>query len=134
MKENSNLILVPLQRYENLIVLETRVNAIVERIMHDESFDKEDMLWLLDTEVSVELAYEMRNKTDENVYERRGKRMTVYEFCECYVKSFEKMRIWSYDKESTVFIGCFLEAMKCEYADCIIRSFGIEKGTIVINI
>lgn len=57
-----NVVVIPLTRYEELIRKETRINVIVERIMHSDFFNKEDMLWLLDTELSIDLAQELHKK------------------------------------------------------------------------
>lgn len=58
-------LMVPLDRYEELIALETRVKVTVERLSHNEFFDKEDILWVLDTELSVELAQELHKKKEK---------------------------------------------------------------------
>lgn len=60
---DSNVVVIPLQRYEELIQKETRLNVVVERLMHCDFFGKEDILWVLDTELSVELAYELHEKS-----------------------------------------------------------------------
>lgn len=58
-------LMVPLDRYEKLISLETRVNVVVERLMHDRVLNDEDILWILDTELSVELAQELYEKREK---------------------------------------------------------------------
>lgn len=60
-----NVVAIPLTRYEELIRKETRINVIVERIMHSDFFNKEDMLWLLDTELSIEFAQELHKKEEK---------------------------------------------------------------------
>ena len=42
-----------LERFIQLMELETRVNILVERIDHDEYMNVEDLLWALGTENSV---------------------------------------------------------------------------------
>lgn len=59
-----NVVVVPLKRYEELIRTEERVSVAVERLMHSDFFSKEDMLWILGTELSVELASEMHDETE----------------------------------------------------------------------
>lgn len=67
--ENSNTVTIamPLQRYEQLLDLETRVNVVVERIAHERYLSIEDLLWILGTKLSVELAQELRAKMDEEL-------------------------------------------------------------------
>lgn len=60
---DTSIVIVPMKRYEELLNLETRVKVVVERILHNEFLNKEDILWLLDTEVSVELAQELHEKS-----------------------------------------------------------------------
>lgn len=55
------IVLIPLSRYDELIRTETRVNVLVERLWHQPYMSKEDILFILDTELSVELAEEARN-------------------------------------------------------------------------
>ena len=50
-----------LERFMQLMELETRVNILVERIDHDEYMNVEDLLWALDTENAVEIAQKMRD-------------------------------------------------------------------------
>lgn len=57
---NSSVVVIPLERYEELVKTETRVNVVVERIIHGKSLNKEDILWILDTDLSVELADAMQ--------------------------------------------------------------------------
>lgn len=54
------IVLIPLSRYDELIRTETRVNVLVERLWHQAYMSKEDILFILDTELSVELAEEER--------------------------------------------------------------------------
>lgn len=67
--QDSN-VLVPIPRYEELLGTETRVKVVVERIMHDDTLNKEDILWILDTEVSTELAQELceKRKREREMY------------------------------------------------------------------
>lgn len=59
---DSSVVVIPLQRYDELLKAETRINVIVERLTHNEFLSNEDILWLLDTELSVELAQELHEK------------------------------------------------------------------------
>lgn len=71
------IVLIPLSRYDELIRTETRVNVLVERLWHQPYMSKEDILFILDTELSVELAEETRNayqktlEDDMKKYEER---------------------------------------------------------------
>lgn len=64
---NASVVVIPLERYEELIRTETRVDTVVERIMHGGFVNKEDILWMLNTELSVELALEIREKTQKDI-------------------------------------------------------------------
>lgn len=57
--KNASVVVIPLSRYEELLDLETRVNVIVERINHDKIMDIESLLWMLGTELSVDIANEI---------------------------------------------------------------------------
>lgn len=54
-----------LERFMQLIELETRVNILVERIDHDEYMNVEDLLWALGTENAVEIAQKMRDEKEK---------------------------------------------------------------------
>lgn len=56
---------IPLDRYEELLNLETRVNVAVERVKHEDCFYMKDLLWILGTEESIDVANEMQKKEDE---------------------------------------------------------------------
>lgn len=62
---DSSVVVIPLQRYDELLKAETRINVIVERLTHDKFLNNEDILWLLDTELSVELAQELHEKAEK---------------------------------------------------------------------
>lgn len=57
--ENGSVVVIPLERYTELIQLETRVDSLVERIYHDGNVTTENLLWALGTDLSVELANEI---------------------------------------------------------------------------
>lgn len=61
---NTITISMPLQRYEQLIDAETRVDVVVERIAHNGYIATQDLLWILGTELSIELAQELRDKEE----------------------------------------------------------------------
>ena len=54
-----------LERFMQLMELETRVNILVERIDHDEYMNVEDLLWALGTENAVEIAQKMRDEKEK---------------------------------------------------------------------
>lgn len=60
-----NMVTISLDRYTELVETETRVKVAVERVLHDDFFDKEGILWILDTELSVEYAQELREKAEK---------------------------------------------------------------------
>lgn len=57
--KDTNIVVISLDRYEELLDLETRVNVIVERINHGKIMDIESLLWMLGTELSVDIADEI---------------------------------------------------------------------------
>lgn len=54
-----------LERFIQLMELETRVNILVERIDHDEYMNVEELLWALGTENAVEIAQKMRDEKEK---------------------------------------------------------------------
>lgn len=54
---------ISLDRYEELLDIETRVNVAVERIQHEKYLNNEAVLWILGTELAVETALELRGKS-----------------------------------------------------------------------
>lgn len=59
-----------LERFMQLMELETRVNILVERIDHDEYMNVEDLLWALGTENAVEIAQKMRDEKEKERVKR----------------------------------------------------------------
>lgn len=64
MDEQKVTVTLTLERFMQLIELETRVNILVERIDHDEYMNVEELLWALGTENAVEIAQKMRNEKE----------------------------------------------------------------------
>lgn len=64
---DTSVVVIPLKRYEELLDLETRVNVVVERVTHDKYFEKEDVLWVLGTDLAVDLAMEITKHNDEQI-------------------------------------------------------------------
>jgi hypothetical protein len=62
---NSEMVMIPIKRFEELIRTETRVNVLVERIQHNTYMRNEDILFLLDTDLSVELALDILDKNEK---------------------------------------------------------------------
>lgn len=56
---------IPVSRYTELIETETRVGVLVERYAHTDCVRKEDALWILGTELAIDLAMELRHKDGE---------------------------------------------------------------------
>lgn len=65
---DGNVVVIPLERYNELLDAETRINIAVERICHEKFVSKETLLWILGTEVAVETATRIR-KEEEEEYE-----------------------------------------------------------------
>lgn len=64
---DTSVVVIPLRRYEELLDLETRVNVVVERVTHDKYFEKEDVLWILGTDLAVDIAMEITKRNDEQI-------------------------------------------------------------------
>ena len=64
MDEQKVTITLTLERFTQLMELETRVNILVERIDHDEYMNVEELLWALGTENAVEIAQKMRDEKE----------------------------------------------------------------------
>lgn len=62
---DSNVVVIPLKRYEELVRTETRVSVLVERLIHSDSISQEDILWILYTELSVEHAQYLHEKSEK---------------------------------------------------------------------
>lgn len=62
---NNKDVTIPLQRYNELLDIETRVDVVVERITHDIFLSSEDVLWVLGTELAIAKAIEMRKVRKE---------------------------------------------------------------------
>lgn len=59
----NEVVCISLERYQELLDVETRVNVAVERIRHEKYLDHEAILWILGTELAVETAMELREKS-----------------------------------------------------------------------
>lgn len=70
----SDTVVIPLSRYNELLDLETRANVVVERLIHNDFFKTEDLLWILGTELAIEYADELREKEKKRreEWEKRG--------------------------------------------------------------
>lgn len=73
MDEQKVTVTITLERFMQLMELETRVNIIVERIDHDEYMNVEALLWALGTENAVEIAQKMRDEKEKEERERSCK-------------------------------------------------------------
>lgn len=63
-----------LERFIQLMELETRVNILVERIDHDEYMNVEELLWALGTENAVEIAQKMRDEKEKERVRRNERK------------------------------------------------------------
>ena len=62
--DKQDTVTLTLERFVQLMELETRVNILVERIDHDEYMNVEELLWALGTENAVEIAQKMRDEKE----------------------------------------------------------------------
>lgn len=58
----AEIVIIPLEKYTELIRTKERVDVLVERLWHDDALSREDILWILGTDLSVELAAEEQDK------------------------------------------------------------------------
>lgn len=64
---NTNVVVIPLQRYDELLDIETRVDVAVERMSRNKNMNVEDILRILGTELALEVA-------DEIEIEKKGEK------------------------------------------------------------
>lgn len=62
--DRTSVVIIPLDRYTELIQLEARVDTIVDRFYRNDIVTNEELLSALGTELSVELADKMRLKRE----------------------------------------------------------------------
>lgn len=55
---------IPVERYEELLKTEVRLNISVERICHDRFVSMEDLLRILGTEQAIERANELKEASE----------------------------------------------------------------------
>lgn len=60
--ETNGSVTIPIQRYNKLLDIETRVDVAVERIMHGEYNKIVDILWILGTDLAVQEAMRLEEK------------------------------------------------------------------------
>lgn len=58
---------IPLDRYDELLDIETRVNVAIETAMRTNTADVKNILWILGTETSMRIADEMDKKEKERM-------------------------------------------------------------------
>lgn len=79
--ENTGVVVIPLERFEQLIATEQRVNVAVERMYHNDFLSKEDILWILGTESAVEIAQSLREEDEKRraEYFKNNERRGAYD-------------------------------------------------------
>lgn len=55
----SGVVVIPIQRYNELLDIETRVDVVVERIKRERYVDSESVLWTLGTELAIDAAMDI---------------------------------------------------------------------------
>lgn len=63
----SNVVVIPLQRYDKLLDTETRVDVVVDQIYHTGYITVKDVLSILGTELALDLLREMEEKESERI-------------------------------------------------------------------
>lgn len=69
---DTGVVVIPLERYNDLLRLETRVNVLVGLMYHHEYVSDEDVLDILGTDLSAELAGEIRMKDRMGILGKAG--------------------------------------------------------------
>lgn len=70
----NGVVTITQDEYNSLLEAKIRNNIITERLYHNAFMSSEDILWLLNTELSVELAQELREKDEK----RRAEHLKKY--------------------------------------------------------
>lgn len=63
------MVTIPLNRYEELVKTETRVNVVVERFMQQKYLTNSELLYTLGTELAVELASKIMEEAQKYTQE-----------------------------------------------------------------
>lgn len=77
---DTSVVVIPLERYNELLQKETRVNVLAERLWHNDFLSREDILWILDTELSVSVAEELRKQSEMEVAKALCQQIQASEF------------------------------------------------------
>lgn len=79
--ESAGVVVIPLERFEQLIATEQRVNVVVERMYHSDFLSNEDILWILGTESAVEIAQSLREEDEKRrvEYRKNNERSGAYD-------------------------------------------------------
>lgn len=59
---NSSVVVIPIQRYNELLDIETRVDVVVEMIKLGRHVDSESILWTLGTGLAIDAAMDIRER------------------------------------------------------------------------
>ena len=68
----NNTVLISMDELAGLLDLKTRVDVLIERVAHNDFFRTEDVLRILGTDESVELADKLREKEEERMKKFRS--------------------------------------------------------------
>lgn len=68
--ENMNTVTIPLERYEELLDAETRLNTAVSYLVNDNFAKTETLLWILGTELACQKAQELHDEDEKRRKER----------------------------------------------------------------
>lgn len=56
---------IPLERYEELLDIETRVNVVLDLLKHETVLKTKDILFILGTSLAIDLAEELEKEENE---------------------------------------------------------------------
>lgn len=62
---NAGIVTISVERFEELLGLETRVNVVVEKIVRCNYINTEDLLFILGTELAITKAEELREEAEK---------------------------------------------------------------------
>lgn len=74
----SEMVVIPLERFSELIAIETRVDVAVSKIRNEKYIPMEELLWTLGTSAAIQTAIEIRER------ERAEKETCYKEFEEAH--------------------------------------------------
>lgn len=63
--EYKGVVSIPVERYDELVKLESKIDVLLDRVEHDEYLRTDDMLRIIGTEKSLKIADAIESERDE---------------------------------------------------------------------